>query len=79
MEQDRVRVALAGADRTTVARRMTDCSLEGLVLEAASGAIADSGLAGDNIDRVVPTTSDQTAGRVIESIVTNGAAVGLSR
>lgn len=79
MEQDRVRVALVGGYHTTVARRVTDRSLEEMIFEAATGALLDAGLGIDDIDGIVLTTSDQASGRVIESMVTNGAAGGVGR
>lgn len=79
MEQDRVRVALVGGYHTTVARRVNDRSLEEMVFEAARGALADAGLGIEDIDGIVLTTSDQASGRVIESMVINGAAGGVGR
>lgn len=79
MKQDHVRVALVGAYHTTMARRVNDRSLEEMIFEATSGALADAGLDIEDIDGIVLTTSDQASGRVIESMVVNGAAGGVGR
>src|SRR5918997_2027157 len=72
-------VAVVGAHHTPLAYRVDDRSLEELVFAAASGALADAGLTRDDIDGVVLATADQMSGRVIESMVVNGAAGGVGQ
>ena len=50
-----------------------------MIFEAARGALEEAGLTADDLDGVVLATSDQVQGRVIESMVTNGAAGGVGR
>jgi hypothetical protein len=79
VEEDRVKVAMVGGYHTDVARDVVDRSLEEMIFEAARGALDDAGLDIGDIDGVILTTSDQASGRVIESMVTNGAAGGVGR
>lgn len=72
-------VALVGAHHTALRQGVVDKSLEEMVFEAARGALADAGLTIADIDAVLLSTSDQVEGRVIESMVTNGAAGGVGR
>lgn len=72
-------IAVVGVHHTPVRAEVTDQSLEEMVFEAARGALADAGLAIEDIDSVVLSTTDQVQGRVIESMVTNGAAGGVGR
>jgi len=50
-----------------------------MIFEAARGALADACLTIADVDSVVLSTSDQVNGRVIESMVTNGAAGGVGK
>lgn len=72
-------VAVVGVHHTPLRRDVVDQSLEEMVFEAARGALDDAGLAIGDIDAVMLSTTDQVEGRVIESMVTNGAAGGVGR
>lgn len=72
-------VAVIGVHHTPVRRDVVDQSLEEMVFAAARGALADAGLTIEDIDAVVLSTADQVGGRVIESMVTTGAAGGSGR
>jgi len=72
-------VALVGAFHTPLRRAVLLQSLEEMIFVAVQGALADAGVSLDQIDAVVLSTSDQVEGRVIESMVTNGAAGGVGR
>lgn len=72
-------VAVIGVHHTPARRDVVDQSLEEMVFAAAHGALADAGLSIDDIDAVVLSTADQVGGRVIESMVTTGAAGGAGR
>lgn len=72
-------VAVVGAHHTPLVRRQEHQSLEEMVLAAAQGALSDAGLLLGDIDGIVLSTADQVQGRVIESMVTNGAAGGVGR
>ncbi|MEX2290285.1 MAG: hypothetical protein WD794_08180 [Mycobacteriales bacterium] len=50
-----------------------------MVFDASRAALADAGLTIADIDAVMLSTTDQVEGRVIESMVTNGAAGGVGR
>ena len=71
--------AVIGAFHTPVRRQVFDQSLEEMIFAAARGALLDANLTIEDIDAVVLSTSDQVEGRVIESMVTNGAAGGVGR
>ncbi|MDX6631286.1 MAG: hypothetical protein QOH00_3532 [Gaiellales bacterium] len=73
------RIAVVGAHHTPLTRRQDAQSLEEMIFEATRGALADAGLTIDDIDGIVLATSDQVQGRVIESMVTNGAAGGVGK
>jgi len=71
-------VAIVGAYHTDV----TDAAsrkLEDLIFEATDGALRDAGLQIADIDTVVLSTADQLHGRVIEAMVTAGAAGAVGR
>lgn len=72
-------IALVGAYQMAPKRRVEDQSYEEMIFEATTGALADAGLTINDIDSVVLATTDQVHGRVIESMVTNGAAGGVGR
>jgi acetyl-CoA C-acetyltransferase len=72
-------IAAVGAHHTPYQRNVETQSLEELVFAAARGALADAGLTIGDIDAVVLSTTDQVEGRVIESMVVNGAAGGVGR
>lgn len=72
-------VAVAGVHHTPVQRKVQDRSLEEMIFQAATGALVDAGLRITDIDAVVLSTTDQVEGRVIESMVTTGAAGGTGR
>jgi hypothetical protein len=72
-------VALVGASHTPPRAGVEDRSYEEMIFDAATAALADAGLAITDIDSVVLSTSDQVHGRVIESMVTTGAAGGVGR
>lgn len=71
--------AIVGAYQTPLRRGVVDQSLEEMIFEAARGALADAGLSINDIDAITFSTTDQVEGRVIESMVTNGAAGGVGR
>ena len=70
------RVAVVGVSQVGYARAITDRTLEELVFEAASGALADARLAWRDLDAVVIGASDLVDGRVISSMVTAPPAGG---
>lgn len=72
-------VAVIGVHHSPVRRDVTDQSLEEMVFAASRGALADAGLGIGDIDALVLSTTDQVGGRVIESMVINGAAGGVER
>ena len=72
-------IALVGLHHTPIRKTVETQSLEEMVFDAARGALTDAGLAIDDIDAVVLSTTDQVEGRVIESMVVNGAAGGVGR
>lgn len=72
-------IAVVGAHHTPIRREVTDQSLEEMVFDAARGALVDAGHTIEDIDSVILSSSDQVEGRVIESMVTNGAAGGVGR
>lgn len=72
-------IAVVGAYHTPLGRQVYDQSLEEMVFQAARGALADANLTIEDIDAVILSTTDQVEGRVIESMVTNGAAGGVDR
>ncbi|MGH3383882.1 MAG: thiolase family protein [Nocardioidaceae bacterium] len=72
-------IAVVGVHHTPARREVTDQSLEEMVFAAARGALTDAGLTIEDIDSVILSTTDQVEGRVIESMVTNGAAGGVGR
>lgn len=71
--------AVIGAFHTPLRAAVADLSLEEMIFAAARGALADASLTIDDIDAVMLSTTDQVEGRVIESMVTNGAAGGVGR
>ena len=70
------RVAVVGVSQVGYASAITDRTLEELIFEAASGALADARLAWRDLDAVVIGASDLVDGRVISSMVTAPAAGG---
>lgn len=72
-------IAVVGAYHTPIRGQIYDQSLEEMVFEAARGALEDANLNIDEIDSVILSTTDQVEGRIIESMVTNGAAGGVGR
>lgn len=72
-------IAVIGIHHTPISRHILDQSLEEMIFAASRGALADAGLTIEDVDAVVLSTSDQVQGRVIESMVTNGAAGGVGR
>lgn len=78
-DADGAAVAVVGAYHTPLRRDVVDRSLEEMIFEAARGALADAGLTIEDVDAVVLSTTDQVEGRVIESMVTTGAAGGVGR
>jgi acetyl-CoA C-acetyltransferase len=71
--------AIVGVYQTPLRRGVVDQSLEEMIFEAARGALADAGLTINDIDAITLSTTDQVEGRVIESMVTTGAAGGVGR
>lgn len=71
--------AIIGAHQTRAVAAEQERSLEEMIFEASRSALEDADLTIDEIDAVVLSTSDQQHGRVIESMVTNGAAGGVGR
>jgi acetyl-CoA C-acetyltransferase len=78
-EKPKENIAVVGAHHTPARRQVQDSSLEEMIFEAATGALADAGISIADIDAVVLSTTDQVEGRVIESMVTTGAAGGAGR
>lgn len=72
-------IAVVGVHHTPYRKTVETQSLEEMAFAAARGALADAGLTIADIDAVVLSTTDQVEGRVIESMVVNGAAGGVSR
>lgn len=72
-------IAVIGIHHTPYQKVVETQSLEEMVFAAARGALADAGLTIHDIDAVVLSTTDQVEGRVIESMVVNGAAGGVGR
>jgi len=72
-------VAVIGVHHTPLLDEVNDVSLEEMIFAAAKGALADATVGIEDIDAVVLATSDQVHGRVIESMVTAGAAGGVGR
>lgn len=72
-------IAVIGAYHTPIRRNVVDQSLEEMVFDAARGALRDAEIEIDDIDAVMLSTTDQVEGRIIESMVTNGAAGGVGR
>lgn len=72
-------VAVIGAHHTPLLEEVNDESLEEMIFAAAKGALSDATVGIEDIDAVVLATSDQVHGRVIESMVTSGAAGGVGR
>ena len=70
------RVGVVGVSQIGYAAAIPDRTLEELIFEAASSALADAGLAWREIDSVVIAASDLVDGRVISSMVTSGPAGG---
>ncbi len=73
------KAAVVGVHHTPLRRRVDDQSLEEMIFAAARGALVDAGLTIDDIDAIAISTTDQVEGRVIESMVTVGAAGGVGR
>lgn len=59
--------------------RIEDASLEELIFDAASRAVASAGLTPAEVDGVVLSGNDQTDGRIISCMVTTGAAGGVGK
>lgn len=74
MTSSPTQVAVIGAYQTPLRAAVLDQSLEEMIFSAVRGALEDAGLSLEDIDSVVVATSDQVEGRVIESMVTAGAA-----
>lgn len=72
-------VALVGVYSTPLRRNVTEESLEEMIFQATSGALADAGISIDEIDAIMLSTTDQVEGRVIESMVASGAVGGPGR
>lgn len=72
-------VALVGVSHTRLQRDVAHQSLEEMIFEAARGALTDASLSIADIDAVMLSTTDQVEGRIIESMVANGAAGGVGR
>jgi len=72
-------IAVVGIHHTPYQKAVETQSLEEMVFAAARGAPADAGMTIHDIDAVVLSTTDQVQGRVIESMVVNGAAGGVGR
>lgn len=72
-------VAVIGVHHTPLLEEVNDESLEEMIFAAAKGALSDATVGIEDIDAVVLATSDQVHGRVIESMVTAGAAGGVGR
>jgi len=73
------RVAVVGVSQVGYARAIPDRTLEELIFEAATGALADARLGWGELDAVVIGASDLVDGRVISSMVTAGPAGGSRR
>lgn len=69
-------VGVVGVSQIGYAAAIPDRTLEELIFEAASSALADAGLAWREVDGVVIAASDLVDGRVISSMVTSGPAGG---
>lgn len=67
---------MVGVSQVGYASAITDRTLEELIFEAATGALADAHLAWGELDAVVIGASDLVDGRVISSMVTAPAAGG---
>lgn len=72
-------VAVLGAYHTPIRGEVQDLKLEEMILEASRGALADADITIDDVDAIVIATADQAHGRVIESMVTAGAAGAVGR
>jgi acetyl-CoA C-acetyltransferase len=72
-------IAVVGIHHTPYQKAVETQSLEEMVFAATRGALADAGVTIHDIDAVVLSTTDQVEGRVIESMVVNGAAGGVGR
>jgi hypothetical protein len=72
-------IAVVGAYHTPLRSAVTDQSLEEMIFAAVKGALADAALDLADIDAITMSTTDQVEGRVIESMVSNGAAGGVGR
>jgi acetyl-CoA C-acetyltransferase len=70
------RVAVVGVRQVGYAPAIPDRTLEELIFEAASGALADAQVAWPELAAVVIGASDLVDGRVISSMVTAGPAGG---
>ena len=70
------RVAVVGISQVGYASAITDRTLEELIFEAATGALADARLAWGELDAVVIGASDLVDGRVISCMVTAPPAGG---
>lgn len=68
--------AVVGVSQVGYAPAIEDRTLEELIFEAASAALADAGLVWRELDAVVIGASDLVDGRVISSMVTAGPAGG---
>jgi hypothetical protein len=67
------------AGHHVVGARIESRSLEELIFEATSSAIAKAGLAPGQVDSVVISGNDQLDGRIISCMVTAGAAAGVGK
>lgn len=72
-------IAVVGVHHTPLQRHVDDQSLEEMIFQASRAALEDAGLTIEDVDAVMLSTTDQVEGRVIESMVTNGAAGGVGR
>lgn len=68
--------AIVGISQVGYASAIHDRTLEELIFDAATSALADAGLAWRDLDSVVLGASDLVDGRVISSMVTSGSAGG---
>ena len=70
------RVAVVSVSQVGYSAGISDRTLEELIFEAASSALADAGVAWAELDSVVTAASDLVDGRVISAMVTSGPAGG---
>ncbi|CAB4926865.1 unannotated protein [freshwater metagenome] len=77
--KERVDMVVITAGHQIAGERIETASLEELIFETVSTAIAKAGIAPESVDAIVMSGNDQTDGRIISCMVTAGPVGGVGK